>query len=113
MFFFLTDQERTQRLENQVEKLTNAYTTSLKTLSQHQVIIKVLQQYLQVLSYLLFKDDLVSRETFLKRLAKSQERESGDNDEYAKMILQHKDKINSADSLGLDGFLSKPDLGDA
>lgn len=113
MMYFMTDQERIKRLEDQIQKLTETYSAVLLVSKEQAIVIRLLRHYLEVLSYLLFKEDLVDRSDFLKRLARAQNDDGSLDDELILSMQKQIEMSKRADEEGLDGFMSKPIIGES
>lgn len=110
--YFMTDQERIKRLEDQLQKLTDAYNAVLLMSKEQAIVIRLLRHYLEVLSYLLFKEEMVDRSDFLKRLARVQENDGSLDDELILSMQRQIELSKRAEKEGLDGFMSKPTIGE-
>jgi hypothetical protein len=118
----LTDRERIIELEQIVMRLGESIINIMdindrliQTLSTHTIVIGSLKHHFEALVYLLIESNVVELSAITDHVSEIRKRGGFDveNDTIVQFIVKLRNKIAECEALGISGFCSKPDLGEA
>jgi len=102
------------QLQQSIDDLTNALNTVWAEYNNTSATVKTMQYYIEVLLYLLIKENIVDGIEFMSSMEKTisdGENKNLENDTFVKYMEAIINKVNTATFNGTSGFMNKPDLG--